>query len=292
MARRTKKLTTALSPSEKAALRSRLETLSYELIPLQNVYDQAASLPEGATVAVTASPARGMGATIDTAVELAARGFAVIPHLSARLTRDRRELAGILGRLDRHNITMAFVVAGDSEESGEFSDSIELVAAMNEIGHGLTSLGVAAYPEGHPLISDEALQQALKDKEPSAAWMTTQVCFTPQTIDRWMLQTREMGIRLPVYIGIPGVAELGKLLRISLRIGVGDSMRFLSKHTRLIGRLVRPGGYSPDALVLGLAPTLARAQAGILGFHVYTFNHVKSTEEWRRDMLEELAGVE
>ncbi len=292
IARRRKGFTEGLGRGEIAAVRSRLQDLRYELLPLKNVYDQAAYLPEGATVTVMASPSRGMGATIDVAVELAERGFTVIPHLAARLMQDRRELEAILQRLDRHNITGALVVAGDSDEPGEFFDSMAMIEVMEDIGHGIRSLGVAAYPEGHPLISDESLQQALEEKEPYATDMTTQMCFAPDTINKWVLQTRDRGIRLPIYFGIPGIADLGELLRISLRIGVGDSMRFLSKNKSLAGKLIRPGGYAPDALVLGLAPTLASPEARVFGFHVYTFNQVKSTEEWRHDMLQELLGIE
>jgi methylenetetrahydrofolate reductase (NADPH) len=84
------------------------------------------------------------------------------------------------------------------------------------------------------------------------------------------------------------VAELKKLLTLSVRIGVGASSRFLSHNKSLAGRLVRPGGYSPDDLIIGLAPLLADSAANVHGFHVYTFNQVEKTEEWRQAMLEAL----
>jgi hypothetical protein len=40
---------------------------------------------------------------------------------------------------------------------------------------------------------------------------------------------------------------------------------------------------------LGLGPLLADPFANILGFHIYTFNRVETTERWRKDMLEALA---
>jgi methylenetetrahydrofolate reductase (NADPH) len=99
---------------------------------------------------------------------------------------------------------------------------------------------------------------------------------------------RDTGVGIGVYIGIPGVAELAKLITLSVRIGVGPSARFLSKSKGLTGRLVRPGGYSPDALILGLAPLLADPAANVHGFHVYTFNAIESTEKWRHEMLASL----
>ncbi|MGD2043206.1 MAG: methylenetetrahydrofolate reductase, partial [Acidimicrobiia bacterium] len=138
-----------LTAAELEAVRNTLSSPKYELIPLKNVLDQSAFLPDGATVSVTASPQKGMTATVDLTVELKERGFDAIPHISARLTSDRTELAGILERLDEARIHQAFVVGGDAEEHGEFFDGLALLAAMEEMGHGLTEIGIPGYPEGH-----------------------------------------------------------------------------------------------------------------------------------------------
>jgi len=270
------------------AVRQTLKHPKYELIPLKNVLEQSQHLPEGAVVSVTASPQKGMPATIDLTLELQDRGFDAIPHISARLTKDRAELEDILRRLEDSGVHKAFVVGGDVEEHGDFFDGLALLTAMDEIGHGLTEIGVPGYPEGHHIVDDATINQALQDKLPYASYVTSQMCFTSSAIEGWVDGLRQSGIGLGVYIGIPGVAELTKLISLSLRIGVGPSARFLSKNKSLAGRLVRPGGYSPDDLILGLAPTLADPTANILGFHVYTFNRVETTELWRHDMLEAL----
>lgn len=270
------------------ALRPLLEHPKYELIPLKNAREQAEFLPVGATVTVTASPAKGMQATIDLSRELLDLGFDVVPHLSARLTKDRAELENMLSQLDVAGITKAFVVGGDADPPGEFYDGLSLLEAMKEIGHGLMDIGFPAYPEGHPIIPDESLHQAIHDKAPFASSITTQMCFTPDAIVGWLRDRRAHGIDLPVYLGIPGVAELRKLIGISARIGVGDSLKFLTKNTSLVGKLVRPGGYSPDALLLGMAEAIANPSNRIQGFHIYTFNQVESTERWRKEMLDEI----
>ena len=277
-----------LESTHVAALRRLLERPKYELIPLKNALDQSHFLPEGATVSVTASPGKGMAATVDLTVELKHRGFDVVPHLSARLTTGRQELGKILDRLDRGGIHKAFVVGGDGEAQGEFFDGLALLTAMEQIGHGLTEIGVPGYPEGHHIVDVPTITKALEEKLPYASYITSQMCFVPDAISEWVRGLRESGIGLGVYIGIPGVAELTKLISLSLRIGVGPSARFLSKNKSLAGRLVRPGGYSPDDLIIGLAPLLADPVANIAGFHVYTFNRVESTEKWRHEMLEAL----
>ena len=274
-----------LEADQIAAIRRTLEHPKYELIPLKNVLDQSDHLPDGAVVSVTASPQKGMTETIDLTLELKDRGFDAIPHLSARLTRDRAELETILRRLDDAEITKAFVVGGDAEEAGEFLDGLALLTAMEQIGHGLTEIGIPGYPEGHHIVDVPTITKALHDKLPYASYVTTQMCFVPDAINQWVHGMRESGVGLGVYIGIPGVAELTKLISLSMRIGVGPSARFLSKNKRLAGRLVRPGGYSPDDLIIGLAPLLADPIANVHGFHVYTFNRVETTEAWRHDML-------
>ncbi len=280
---------TDLEAPQIEAMQRALEHPKYELIPLKNVLEQSRHLPEGAVVSVTASPQKGMGATIDLTIELSRSGFDAIPHISARLTADRSELAEILGRLDGAGIHKAFVVGGDVEGHGEFFDGLDLLIAMEEIGHGLTEIGVPGYPEGHHIVDEPTITRALEEKVPYASYVTTQMCFQPEAIDGWVRGLRDSGVGLGVYVGIPGVAELTKLISLSLRIGVGPSARFLSKNKSLAGRLVRPGGYSPDELVIGLAPLLSDPATSVLGFHIYTFNRVETTEQWRHDMLEALA---
>jgi len=278
-----------MSETSSIALRRMLENPKYELIPLKNVIDQAGHIPEGATVTVTASPQKGQIATIDLALELQQMGFDVIPHLSARLTKDRRELKTILDRLDRASIHRAFVVGGDADPPGEFFDGLELLTAMDRMGHSLGEIGIPGYPEGHPTISDDAIAKSLEDKAPYASYITSQMSFDPAAITRWVSGLRDNGFGQGVFLGIPGVAELTKLITISMRIGVGASAKFLSKNKSLAGKLVRPGGYGPDKLLLDLATMLGDPAANIHGFHVYTFNRVDATEEWRHKMLESLS---
>ena len=88
-----------LDAEEAAALARVLEDPPFELIPLKNVREQAAALPRGATVSVTASPGKGIEATVELAIELEAAGLRAIPHLSARMIRDRAHLATLLAKL-------------------------------------------------------------------------------------------------------------------------------------------------------------------------------------------------
>jgi methylenetetrahydrofolate reductase (NADPH) len=258
---------------------------------LKNALDQAAFLPAGATVSVTVSPAKGVEATVALSEQLQARGFRAVPHLSARMIRDRSHLRDLVAWLDGAGVRRAFVVGGDEKEPGEFVDGLSLLRAMAEIGHPLAEIGIPCYPEGHAFIPDGPLLEALRAKAAFASYMTTQLCFDPGAIATWIAARRADGLILPVHVGLPGVAEPQRLLAIAARIGVADTHRFLTKNIRFVARLMRSGGfYRPDGLLEGLAPHIADPRTGIVDLHVYTFNAVDATEAWRRRYLDRLAG--
>ena len=267
-----------------AALARVLEDPTFELIPLKNVREQAAALPRGATVSVTASPGKGIEATVDLAIELEATGLRAIPHLSARMIGDRVHLVALLDRLEEARIDRAFVVGGDADEPGEFLDGLSLLRAMAEMGRLPKDVGCPCYPQGHPDIPDDALAQALRDKAEYVSYMTTQLCFDPTAIERFIADRRAEGNTLAVKLGIPGVAEIPKLLSISARIGVKDASKFVLRNYRFVGQLLRSGGvYKPTSLMRQLAPVIADPAAKVIGLHVYTFNNVAATEAWRTE---------
>lgn len=263
----------------------------FELLPLEGAEEQATHLPDEATVTITCSPTRGLESTLRLTEHLSARGFCAVPHISARLVRNEAHLEGIVRRLDDRDVKEVFVIGGDARQPvGKFSDASELLEAMDQIGHGFEEVGVAGYPEGHPIIADSDLWQALQEKRRYATYIVTQMCFDPEAILNWVSSIREQGIRQPVYIGMPGVLEWKKLLRISFKIGVGDSARFLTKNGGVLKTLLKPH-YSPDDLVENLAPCIGEASYDIRGLHFYTFNQTAALEEWRRPLLESAGEV-
>jgi len=71
----------------------------YEVFPAASTEEAVLEwVPSDLPVTVTASPAKGLGPTLDLTEKLAARGYRVIPHLSARLVRDNAHLAEIVAR--------------------------------------------------------------------------------------------------------------------------------------------------------------------------------------------------
>jgi methylenetetrahydrofolate reductase (NADPH) len=274
-----------------SALSAYLRSPRYEVLPTEDVEGLVTThVPPEVTITITASPRRGMEATINLAARLSRQGYTAVPHLSARLIRDTAHLREILDAIKQMGGRSVFVIAGDAREpAGEFPDSVSLLEAMMRAGHDLDDIGVSGYPESHSFIDDDMTIQAMWDKRRIATYIVSNLCFDPRVVKQWVGRVRRRRVELPVYIGMAGIADPAKLLRISTRIGVVDSARFLRGHSNWFLRMMQPGGYSPERFVRGLLPDLAAPERRVAGLHVFTFNEIEPTERWRQQMLERAA---
>ena len=279
-----------LDEAERAALRDVLADPIFELLPLKSLPDQVPHLPPGARVSVTASPAKGIDATVDWAARLQADGFRAIPHLSARMVADRGVLAGLLDRAREAGLTHAFVVGGDADEPGAYLDGLSLLRAMTELGHPFTTIGCPAYPQGHPDIPDAALAEALRDKAP----------FVTTSRPRWTSTRRRSsagcgpagaeGFEPDVVVGRAGRGRSAEAAvdrgadRRQGREAVPRQEPALRDRDGAVGRVLQadPARRGPRAAGRGRV-------ARVTGLHLYTFNAVEATEAWRRSEIETLA---
>ena len=262
----------------------------FELMPFESFGEQMEYLPDGAQIAITTSPTLGIDATIEWTEKAAARGYEVIPHIAARYVRDEAHLEEIVQQITDAGVTDIFVPGGEREDpAGEFDSAYALLSTLDELGYTFDEVGITGYPEGHHFLDDGTLVDAMETKIPYATYIVTQICYDPEAIINWIEAIRGRGVDLPVEVGIPGVMNYQRLLNISQRVGVGDSVRFLRKTTGVLDfvrNLVGSRGkYTPDELVEGLAPYANDPDYDIRGLHIYTFNQVPDTESWRREML-------
>jgi methylenetetrahydrofolate reductase (NADPH) len=161
---------------------------------------------------------------------------------------------------------------------------------MAEIGHNIKDIGIAAHPEGHPVVDDRELLRLLQQKQQFSTYLVTQMCFDPRALVTWLKDIRNAGVNLPAWIGLPGVADMGKLISLSLRIGVGQSVNMLNKQKGLFRKIFSAKPYQPDDLLAGLAPHLAVPGINIPGFHLFSFNDVERTERWRTESIMKFNG--
>lgn len=271
-------------------LESLLTGARYEVLPTRSVVDEAhRHLPTGATVTVTASPAKGMEETLDITERLAALDFDVVPHLAARMINGDSHLAEITHRLQLAGVTNVFVPAGDSDpEKGAYRSALQVLEALAAAGNPFAGVGITGYPESHPSITDDLTIQAMWDKRHHATQIVSNLTFDPDVLASWVARVRARNVHLPILIGLPGPVERMKLLRMATKIGVGESARFLAKNGGIFARIAAPGGYDPLRFLGLAAQTLGLPQMNVAGLHLFTFNQVAETESWRIDQLERL----
>jgi len=260
-----------------------------EIIPVPGIEGKLDSLPSDMYLAVTCSPTKGVDETLDLSEKLIERGFKVTPHIASKCVSGEEHLEAIIKKLDDLGIESIFVPGGDRPEPmGDFNNALDLLKALKKLGHNLNKIGMAAHPEGHPDVSDEILMEALEEKKDLADFIVTQMCFDAEILNDWMNQIHKKGIELPVWVGLPGVIERGRLLKTSLRIGVGDSLRFLRKKSQVATELMKSSIYNPDDLVRDITEQIDINDSKLAGYHIYCFNQIETTEKWRTERISAL----
>ena len=268
-----------------------LENARYEVLPTATTEEKVLThLPRDRVVTITASPSKGLEATIDLAERLAGHGYTAVPHLAARMITGRTELAELCERLTGKGINRVFVPGGDTEPAGDYPDALSLLEDLTVLGRPFTQVGITGYPESHPTINDDLTVQAMWDKRRHATHVVSNLTFDPAVVRGWIRRMRDRGITMPLLLGVPGPVERTKLLAMATRIGVGESTRFLAKHKGTFARLAAPGGFTGEKFLEQCAPALAMPDAFVEGLHVFTFNQIAETEAWRTELLERLRG--
>ena len=278
---------------ERKSIQLRLiDEMTYELIPLKNVHEQAEFLPQASTISITCSPAKDIEATLELCEKFLSKGHNTIPHFAARMVESEEHVTRIVKRIETLGIETVFIIGGDADQRGPFNDAPGLLNSFLDKNPTIKTIGIGSYPDGHPSIPPEALSEALIKKQEMIyesnlnGYMATQMCFETETISDWLENCRKSGVTLPCHLGVPGVVDMKKLINISLRLGVGISTRYLKKNRKSVFKLLSPRGYNPNKLI---APISSRAdELNISGVHCFTFNAIDSTVDWRTKAISRL----
>ena len=266
-----------------------LENAYMEIIPIPGIEERLGALQPNSHVAVTCSPTKGVDETIELSEKLIAQGFQVIPHIAAKCVSGEKHLETIVKRLDALSIESIFVPGGDRPEPiGEFNNAYDLLKALQKSGHNIKNIGIAAHPEGHPDVNEKILMEALEKKKNLADYIVTQMCFDANILGDWLVRINQQGVHLPVWVGLPGAIERGRLLRTSLRIGVGNSLRFLRKKSQVAAELMKSSIYNPDKLVTSISEYKDIANTNLAGYHIFCFNQIEITEKWLTETISKL----
>lgn len=269
-----------------------VRTASVEAMPKQlAALDVADVLPSGTRVYVPYPPDARWDDTVAACRSLRDSCMCPVPHLTARSVRDARELRSRLTRLAEAGVDRLLLIAGDGEHpAGRYRNSLDVLESGLLAEHGFDRLGIAAHPEGHPLVEPADLERALARKLEYAAavgasmWIVTQFGFAPESSIAWLDDLRARRFPLRVRVGIAGPARLSTLLAFAARCGVRTSARLVARRP---GVLRLAGRYAPDPIVAGLARHAAETPDALLGgIHLFAFGGLRETVRWLRTVGE------
>jgi methylenetetrahydrofolate reductase (NADPH) len=277
-----------------AALAELLRGYSVEVTPRSRSAIEACRehLAPGTEVYIAFVPGETHDAVVATAAWLRAAGFVPVPHVTARNLASLAQLDGFLERLaGEAGVTPALVIAGDLDRpAGPYPSSLELLRTGLFQQHGLRRIGLACYPEAHPRVGADQLEQALLAKLELAhgaglePWLVSQFCFEAAPILRLLERLRALGIHAPVRVGLAGPADPRTLWKYALHCGIGNSIRALGTRVDAVANLL--ARRAPDDIVRALAAARRRdPRLGIEGIHLFTFGGVASAASWAIALL-------
>jgi methylenetetrahydrofolate reductase (NADPH) len=180
-------------------------------------------LPAGTRVSIPHLDGDDLPAILRAAYAVREMGFVPVPHLAARRLTSVAGLAALREATDQ-----LFVVGGDPRSArGPFPDGLALIRSGLLAAHGFRSIGLPAYPSGHPDIDDERLWADLAAKTASLREQGLDASVTLQFASRaavgdWLGESRRRGLDLPVRVSVPGAGGLSPALAARLGVESGE----------------------------------------------------------------------
>ena len=266
-----------------------LTSARYEVLPTAATEDKVLEhLAPDRTVTVTASPAKGLEATLD-ARPSGWPGTATTPCRTwpPGWSAGAAELAEICDRLHAAGASArSSCPAGDADPpAGDYPDALDLLEDLTALGSPFAQVGITGYPESHPTISDDLTVQAMWDKRRHATHMVSNLTLRPRgDLEPGCAGCAPAASRMPLLLGMPGPDRpRPSCWRWRPRSGSASRRRFLAKHKGTLRPARRARRLHRRAV-----PRAVRARrwpardACVDGLHVFTFNQIAETEAWRR----------
>lgn len=274
--------------SQDDAVRALFRDYSLEITgkDIGHVWASRAAIPAGTPINIAFLGNETHAQRIEAASRIREWGFEPVPIISSRRLKSVEDRDDLLrGLVSSARPVRFMLVGGDpSTPAGPYRDSLDLIASGILADHGITRVGIAGYPEGHPKIEQARLWDALQRKvqlledQGCSVEITTQFGFYAGAVIDWIVQLRARGIAAPVRIGVPGPADVKRLLRFAAQFGVASSAAVVGKYGFSLANLVNRVG--PDRFMLGLAQGTAGRELGPVLLHLYPFGGLAETVAW------------
>lgn len=253
------------------------------------LHEAASVLPGGTSIYLTDLPNRTDERLFEVAKGVFMRGLQAVPHFAARNIASLKSLEENLSRLATSaGVRQIMLIRGDRDPAaGPFEQAIDVIESGVLSRCGIEEIGIAAYPEGHPHISEDVLRASLRDKLEAAgraglrAHIVTQFSFDAWPVVTWLRALRASGVNNQVRIGMAGPASVPSLMRFAQRCGVRASARGFARNASAIGKLLTRT--TPAEIVNDFAEATASEKLGDIAAHIYSFGGLPQAAKWVRD---------
>lgn len=273
-------------------------TLSFEVFPpvregnLESLFATIAELEELKPDFISVTYGAG-GGTRDKTIEIASRvkneiRSEALAHLTC-VASSRDDIARILEDMKAQNIENILALRGDpprGEErfvrpEGGFGFANELVEFIK--AHGVFSIGVAGYPEGHPEAPsfEDDLKNLKRKVDAGADFIVTQLFFHNDDFYRFRDRVIAMNIRVPVIPGIFPILNYRQILRITELCGskippaLGD---------RLCRLQDKPGEVEKYGIEYAQDQAADLVRNEVCGLHICTMNRSRAARRIVREL--------
>ncbi len=228
------------------------------------------------------------GSTRDRTVEITGRiahetSLVPMAHLTC-VGHTREELDEILTSYAEVGVGNVMLLRGDPKEGpradwtptdGGFTHAIELV----ELAASRTSfsIGVAAFPEGHPSAAslEEDAQVLVAKAKAGAEFAVTQMFFDASDYFALVERVRQLGVDMPIVPGIMPILNLAAITRQGELIGTSVPEWVVES----FDGLTEPAEIRAHGIRLATALCQDLLDGGAPGLHFYTLNRSKATRE-------------
>jgi methylenetetrahydrofolate reductase (NADPH) len=280
--------------AQHAGLAELLSAGSLEISPreLHRAGEVAALLPANTCVYIPSLPGLPLSRTLEAVAALRAVGLDPVPHVSARRILDREEFRDFLKKASSlYGVHRVLLIGGDEPHAkGPYEDSLKVLEDGILRDCGVREFGVAGYPEGHPRISAQVLQQSfgrklkLASEQGLGLYVVTQFSFAPTRVVDYCAMMARVWPQISMYVGMAGPTDPIALARYAQRCGVSASLRALRNLGTGIAKLV--GHADPLEQIVALARYNAgRDSSNVVGVHLFSFGGAVRTASWMRDLL-------
>lgn len=229
------------------------------------------------------------GSTRDATVRVTSRiaretSMTAMAHLTC-VGHTREELDGVLDSYAAAGIRNVMVLRGDPQEGPRApwtptaggltyaEDLVDLVHARGDF-----SIGVAAFPEGHPSARslDHDADVLVAKARAGAEFAVTQMFFRAEDYFALVDRVRSRGVDLPILPGIMPILNLGNIRRQSELIGTDVPASVVE---RIMAHDGDPVAMRAAGVALAAELCEQLLDGGAPGLHFYTLNRSKATRE-------------